>query len=694
MKRIVSILFLVYCSTTLFSQSLGGTSRSATNLANDLRSNMSEEDRARMKEDTTQTDVKNVPVDLKQWTIDSRFGNITPVEVDTLWSYFQNRHLNDGINGSYSHIGNLGSPRLSRIFFQREENTERFFTDPYGLFYIKPNQFLFTDTKSPYSNLTYFKAGDKLTGEDHIKAYFAINANKLFGAGFLLDYLYGRGVYNSQSTAFFNASLYAYYRGNKYQMTLLGSRYHMKMAENGGIVDDRYITNPLEMAEGERTYDPEDIPTVMDRTWNRNENWNLFFTQRYNLGFYRESEDTTNLDDEVFVPVTSFIHTADISTNERTFITHSEPDGYYLHTYLPDGSSDKTDYLSVKNTLAISLREGFNKWAQAGLTAFISHEYRRFTLPDTLVGPVFRERENHYTENLVNVGGELSRTMGRTLHYNVIGETVIAGDHLGQFSITGKGDLNFPLFKDTVRLDVDAYIKNTAPPFYFRHYHSHHYWWDDNNLSKVFRTRISGGLTIERTRTHIHAGVENIKNYTYFANTSVPTTNALGRKGYANNISVAQCGDNIQVFSATLKQDFKLGIFHLDNEVTYQKTSDADVLPLPELNLYHNFYIEFKLAKVLSMQLGADLRYFTKYYAPDYSPALGQFYQQNPNNRIEIGDYPFVNVYLNAHLKRTRFYIMMYHVNQGTGSDNYFLAPHYPVPPRSFQLGLSWNFFD
>ena len=90
-----------------------------------------------------------------------------------------------------------------------------FFTDAYGMFYLQPDQFHFTDTKSPYTNLSYHNAGDKLTGDDHFKAYFAVNANKRFGFGFLADYLYGRGQYNSQSTAYFNASLYSYYRGER-----------------------------------------------------------------------------------------------------------------------------------------------------------------------------------------------------------------------------------------------------------------------------------------------------------------------------------------------------------------------------------------------------------------------------------------------------------------------------------------------
>ena len=137
-------------------------------------------------------------------------------------------------------------------------------------------------------------------------------------------------------------------------------------------------------------------------------------------------------------------------------------------------------------------------------------------------------------------------------------------------------------------------------------------------MDKEFRTRIEGELSIARWRTRLKAGVENIKNYTYFNQQAMPE----------------QKSGSIQVLSASLNQDFKLGIFHLDNEVTRQKSSDQTVLPLPDLSLYHNFYMQFKLAKkVLSVQLGADVRYFSKYNAPAYMPAIQNFYLQPENDR-------------------------------------------------------------
>ena len=214
------------------------------------------------------------------------------------------------------------------------------------------------------------------------------------------------------------------------------------------------------------------------------------------------------------------------------------------------------------------------------------------------------------------------------------------------------------------------------------------------DLSKIMRTRIEGKLSSKRLGTTLRAGVENIKNYTYLANTSVPVTNSAGEiTSFKNNAAVKQFGGNIQVFTAMLQQKFKLGIFHLDGEVVYQKSSEQSVLPLPELSAYGNLYLHTALVKnVLQVSLGADVRYFTKYNAPDYSPVIGQFYLQNPNNEISVGGCPMINVYANLHWKRTRIFLMMYNVNQS--KSGYFLAPHYPINPRMLKLGISWNFFD
>lgn len=653
------------------------------------------------RDTTSVVDASTIPIGLYSWKVDSRLGNITPVLVDTLQHGFQGSNDTGGSTGQYNYLGNLGSPRLSRIYLDRRDAGQFLFTDPYDFCVLRPEDVTFTNTLSPFTNLTYYKGGGNRDGEERFKSYFAVNANKRLGLGFCIDYLYGRGLYDDQSTAFFNGSLFSSYRGDKYDMHFIFSNDNLKMAENGGIADDRYITAPLDMAEGKKEYSAGEIPTRLNQTWNHNTSYHAFLTHRYNLGFYREKTDSISADStkttEVFVPVTSFIHTAQVDLNKRKHVSYDDAQNqeYFEHNYLGTDSIDQTRRTSVKNTFGIALQEGFNKWAKAGLAAFVSYEYRDFALTDTTDTPGLYTT-GHYKESTLSIGGEFSKKQGQTLHYDVIGEVAVAGEDAGQFSVEGRGDLNLRLFGDTVRLDVNAFVKNQAPVFYYRHFHSKHYWWDNDDLSKTMRTRLEGKLTIDKWDTQLRVGVENIKNYTYLANVSAPVTNAEGETvGFKDNAAVRQHDGNIQVFTAILRQKFRAGIFHLDAEVAYQKSSEEDVLPLPDLSAYGNLYMKFGMArKVLQVEMGADVRYFSKYHAPDYSPAMGQFYTQNPADKIEIGAYPIVNVYANLHLKRTRFFVMMYHVNAGSGNSNYFLAPHYPVNPRMVKFGLSWNFFD
>ena len=646
-------------------------------------------------------DVKSPPPRLYMWRLTETLGDRIMVPVDTANLNFQNTNLVEGLYGHYNYLGNLGSPRLSRLYFERDKDeTENLFLTPFSTFYVKPWDMLFTNSNIPYTNLTYYKAGSKESGEERFKSYFSVNANKRLAFGFNIDYQYGRGYYANQSTSHFNGGLFASYNGNHYQMHAVYNNFFTKMNENGGITDDRFITRPEDMAEGGQQYTSNTMPVHLEGTANRNHNFHIYLTHRYRLGFtkevtkYEETQDPLlrrraqrdstaipmdTIITEEFVPVTSFIHTFKVERTNHEYRASTEPEDYYPQYYLQNGSSnDSTLSISVKNVLGISLLEGFNKYAKAGLTAYISHKFSKYTLMN-LDTTLAQRPAIDYTEQEVYVGGELAKRQGRLLHYNVTGEVGLLGKAAGQFKVDGNLDLNFRLGKDTVNFYARGHVSNTLPSFYMRHYHSNHFYWDNDDLAKVFKTRAEGELNISRWRTNLQFSLENVKNYTYFNGSALPQ----------------QHSGSIQIMAAKLRQDFKVGVFHLDNEVVWQKSSNQAVLPLPELSLYHNFYILGKLfKKVLTVQLGADVRYFTEYHAPAYQPAIQQFHLQPEDDRVNIGGYPIINAYLNLHLKRTRIFVMMYHINNGMGNRNAFLVPHHPLNPRLLKIGISWNFYD
>lgn len=722
---------------------------------------------------------KEIPIGLKVWTVDEKFGDITPAVPDTVPYMFMNTIFTTGLRGEYNSLGNVGSARINRIFIDRPEEQQFIFTQPYDFFVQPVNQFHFTNTLSPFTNLTYNNCGNRTDGEDHFTAKFGVNAGKKLGAGFKFDYIYGRGYYSNQSTSHFNYTMYASYLGERYQAHLLMSTNHQKVAENGGVTNDNYITHPEIYSE---SYSTSEIPTVLQSNWNRNDNQHIFFSQRYNVGFNRkvkmtpeeieakkfaieskkqeeqrkrnamqknksakatadeadldksdnisagrpanariagdepednktkdttriavngshaadsllnadnqEKEDTSWLKNE-YVPVTSFIHTLDFNNYRRIYESYVTPENFYLNTYDADekltGDSlyDKTRHFDLRNTLAISMLEGFNKWAKAGLKIFAASDLRHFSLPDS-TGTA------SYNEHNLSVGAQISKTQGHMLHYNVLGETWLVGEDAGQLKIDAKLDVNFPLFGDTVTLAASGFFHRLNPTFYYRHYHSKHYWWDNDNLDKIMHSRVEGVLSYQKTRTTLRVAVDELSNYTYFAQSYTLGDNDAHT---GNSVEVKQNSSAISLITAQLSQNFTVGPFNWENVITYQK-STSSALPVPTLNVYSNLYLNFKIAHVLKCNFGADARYFTSYYAPSYSAALGQFTVQDGDNRTKVGNYPLINVYANFHLKHTRFFVMFSHVNSGSGNRQYFSTPHYPLNERIFRFGLSWNFFN
>ena len=150
--------------------------------------------------------------------------------------------------------------------------------------------------------------------------------------------------------------------------------------------------------------------------------------------------------------------------------------------------------------------------------------------------------------------------------------------------------------------------------------------------------------------------------------------------------SPTQNGGSVQVLSVRLQQDFRWRALNWCNTVTYQKSSDESVLPLPQLAIYSNLFLRFKLAKVLDVQMGVDLDYYTRYYAPAYQPATMTFHNQS---QIKCGNYPYMNAYVNMQLSRARFFVLFSHVNQGVfGGSDYFSIP----TTRSTRAVSSWAY--
>lgn len=623
--------------------------------------------------------------DAYSWKLLPPLGTRQPAEIDTLYTNYSLNFIPQTVSPAYAATGNYCAEGYNMIFFDRKPISDFMFRDAISHWVPDERKMRFFNTRIPMTLMGYTFGGGKENGQDDLSLVFSANANKRTQVGAMLDYLYSKGMYANQAAKDLTWGLSASYIGERFELQTYGYHFALTSQQNGGIVDDLYITDPAEVQGGDNSVEAKQIPTRLNDAQNRITGGEFYLNGRYKMGFYEEEQidDTTTV--KHLVPVTSIIWTLKYNEGRRRFKNYNATENldFWQNTYFnPFFTNDQQKYWSLRNTLGISLLEGFNKYAKAGLSAFATYEIRKFKLDTeltelsddviaTLTPGGYPVYATEGSENLLWVGAQLTKQQGRILNYDATAEIGLVGEAAGEIKINGGITTRIPLFGDTVNVAANGKFTNLSAPWLMKHYLSNHFMWD-NDFSKTRSFRVGGEINIPWTLTNLSAGVENIQNMLYFDNMAMPT----------------QFSGNVQVFSATLRQDLHAGCFHWENRITYQTSSNQDVLPLPQLAVHSNMYLTFRIA-TLRVQFGIDCDYFTRYRAVSYQPATMQFYN---SGETMIGNYPFMNLYVNCRLSKTRFFLMMSHINQGLTGDNYFSMPHYPMNPRRFQLGLSVDF--
>ena len=621
------------------------------------------------------------------WTISEPLGLRYTSTIDTLqYNYFQ-QAIPSMVSKAYATTGNLGAEGQDQIFFDRPAMSEFFFEDALSAWIPSIKTQKYYNTRIPMTILSYNTGGTSENTQDRLSAVFSGNVNKAIEIGAAMDYIYSKGTYNEQSTSDFTWRVFGSYTGDRYELQAFFNSYNFLNKESGGITDDRYITDPAEVQGGTTTVNNKTIPTNLNNAHSRIYGTELYLNHRYKIGFYENHRDpeTDTIVSRTYIPVTSFIWTTNYKSNRHLFLNSGiENDTtFFDNTYFSlQGTNDETSYWKLANTLGVSMLEGFNKYAKFGLAAYVTHEFRKYTqLTNTIESSSAESGRltalpqysipHTYTENLIWVGGQLTKQQGSIITYNATAQFGLVGSVAGDIDISGDISTKFKLKNDSVKITGYGYFKNKAVPYLINNYISNHFIWQ-NDFGKERRVRVGGMLDFPLTRTKANVGVENIQNYIYFNNSGLPT----------------QDGGNVQIFSATIDQNFKFGIFNWNNSLTYQTSTNESILPLPKFAIYSNMFLQFTIARVLNVQFGVDCNYYTKYHAPAYNPATMTFHTQQ---EVECGNFPFMNVYANMKLKKTRFFVMMSHFNESFMGGN-FAIPHYPLNGMKFQMGLSVDF--
>lgn len=621
------------------------------------------------------------------WTASQPLGLRVPSSIDTLQYNYHREFVPSMASDAWASTGNFGCAGINQIFFERKESSEFIFADALEHWIPNADNQKFYNTRIPMTLLSYSWGGGRESGQDRLKGIFSGNAGKRIQVGAMLDYLYSKGGYDRQALKDFVWGFSGSYTGDRYELQASVATFNSVNHESGGIKDDAYITDPASLQGGDPNIDAKAIPVNLSSAFSRVKGSQFRMNHRYKVGYYEEEQVNDSTINRTYIPVSSFIWTFDYKTNTHKFVNENatEDEEYFENSYLSvDGTNEETKYWRIRNTIGIDMLEGFNKYAKFGLSAYATHEVRRYTqVCDTMLTSSYKPEnltpfpefdiEPKTIENLLWVGGQLTKQRGSILTYGATAQFGIVGSVAGDIDVSGHLSTHIPLLGDTVSIVGEGFFRNTEASFLLKNYISNHFAWK-NDFGKIRRFRVGGRIEIPRFGTTLSAGVENLQNYVYFNTLALPE----------------QEGGSVQVFSASLSQNFRLGILHWNNRLTYQTSSNESVLPLPKLAVYSDLFLSFTVSKVLKINLGVDCNYYTNYYAPAYQPSTMSFYNQTEK---KLGNYPFMNAYADMKLSKTRFFVMYSHLNQGMfGGNNYFAALHYPMNPSRFQLGISVDF--
>lgn len=611
------------------------------------------------------------------WTQDPITGIHYDQVPDTSYLGLANRQTMQGKSLGLVHTGNWYSPHYIMDFFDRKRSNDFLFVNAYSLFAKTPEEIRFFNTKLPYTTAAYLTSGSSTRSNDRLLLDFAGNINKKLGIGTFLDYVYARGEYLSQSTKPLNWTSYVYYNDDQYKASLTYTLANLANQENGGIQNRDYVLYPDQQSSTTFTT-PYTMPTNLTDTWSDNDGWNIHFNHSYDLGKWDEyvnPEDTTEVLEE-FTSIASIFHSVDVEHYKHVFRMAENADNtdlqdFYANHYINSSiTQDSTSYLNFSTYAGIRINEGFSKYSQFGLSAFIGYQRQSYTMMQDTLDYDFIGR-THNSNNLF-VGGQLSRHQSKRLTFDVTAKIGLSGDKAGDIDVTGQLQTVIPVGKDSITVQGYGYFRNQKVSYLMNHYFSNHFKWSED-FDPEQRLNLQAKLRYSLTGTEAKVGIEHISNYHYFS---------------SEDYLPHECGDQLEIFSLEASQNLHWKAIHFNNRVLFQKSTQEDVLALPKITWESDLSLRFVIAHALTTQMGITGYYTTKYYAPTYQPATQQFAVQK---EYECGGFPLFNAYINCNLKKIKFYIMYSGIGTKMISNDAFIMPYYPLQSSRLEYGVIFD---
>lgn len=559
-------------------------------------------------------------------------------KVDSSITNFQN-YFPRNTNG---HLGLTSAPLY--INYQAKALGFNMFTAPYQNDMISADDVNYFQTKGPYATLTGI-AGSKQ--EQAFKFLFSNTFKNKLNITLAFNRYSGIGFYQKQQS--FTNNFYTtsnYTSKNKrvgYYAYVLYNK--VKHQENGGISSDSLLLSNIRINKFL-------IPVNLTSAKRELRNTTFDFNPWFRLNKNDSANILSHFIDYQFNYSGNFTKYADAGSGSEKYYNV-----FYLDTVF---TKDSTHWRTISNALNYTLK--FNP-----INTKLKVGYKNE------INQVYQYIDSTFSNHSVNAGLYVAQN-----HYSGFAKTsyVALGSNQNDYSIELNNRYQVNVMNTAFAINLNASMEKRHPDFIFNNWISNHYIWN-NNFSPTDKQQALFSISTADNRFDIGVVYQNVKNLIYFNELAVPEQTPIG----------------IQNISAFIHKDILL-FKHLgiNAKYNYQSSSYQAIVSVPNHVINGALYYQGNLFKrALQIQIGFNAQYFSSFYGYAYMPMTNQYYVQTTK---KLGDYPFVDFFLNARIKPVRIFIKIDHVTQGFLGANYSLTPGYFQNDRAFKFGVNWLFFD
>lgn len=577
--------------------------------------------------------------------------------IDTSMNLFNRFHPAE-IPFGWMHLGYLGAAAQPMFLVPNSDVDVDIGLHSFDIYWRDAAQVRLYDTREPYTSFAY-QQGTRSEIRTNILNSQNIGRSFSFGADFnrnRTDGMYARQVSKLSN---FNAFLRYTTPDNRYRGTLIYLLNDFKLEQNGGVTNDSIFSN-------EGFFNRGVVPVSLQFAETRWKNDEIVMTNAINLG---KREDVTTKKDSVprYRILPRFRLQQRFEWEHRSYKFNDEigdREYYSEQPLFPHlGIRDQLAFDRFMNEFRISK---FKEDSARHKVNFDADAFFRHSVWD------IQNKRLEEKFQAVIIGGSFTTSFMQKLFVGAEAKLNIADRNQGDFNFNGSATFKF---NNQRFISGNVMLGSVHQSVIAEQYQSFYYNWN-NSFSSSTVTSFTGIYFDSKWNLTLKATWLSNSNYVYWNLNGEPSQYDKVLTGY-------------QFF---LMKNFAVKWFHFDNELLYQSYSNDSVVAYPAFvwrtSLYYQSHV---FQKALQVKAGIDANYRSKYYAPGYNPAVGQFVIQHES---EIDWFPSVDVFVTLKVRSLRAFVMFQNVNQDLGYKGNFTAYHYPMPDRSFKIGFQWLFWN